>query len=77
MPISILDDSLKVEVYFDRLDCEFDDNICMCMIEDCPHEEKVLKADETNIYLTAEQALKLGNALIEAATESLHYCTGV
>jgi len=49
----------------------------MCLVEACPPEEKILKADETNIYLTVEQALKLGNALIEAATESSHYCTGV
>jgi len=76
MAVFILDNSIKIEVYFDRLDCEFDDNICMCLVEDCPQEEKVLKADETNIYLTAEQALNLGNALIDAATESLHYCAG-
>jgi hypothetical protein len=76
MPIYLLDESLKVEVFFDKQDCDFEDNVCLCFFEDCPPDEKIFKVGETNVYLTAEQALRLGHALIDAATESIHYCVG-
>jgi hypothetical protein len=74
MPIYLLDESLKIDIFFDKADCDFDDNVCMCICEDCPPNEKLFKSGETNIYLTAEQALKLGQALMDAATNSMSYC---
>lgn len=70
MPISLLDNSLKVDIYYDHEDCQFDDNICVSFVEDCPEEEKIFQAGETNIYLTPEQARQLAQALLAAASES-------
>jgi hypothetical protein len=70
MLIHLLDDSVTVNVYYECNDSEFEDNICVSFREDCPAEEKIFLADETNIYLTREQALKLASALLQAAEKS-------
>ena len=70
MPILLLDDSLKVDVFFDPDDSDFDDNICMSLAESCPEDEKILCAEQVEIYLTAPQARQLGMALIQAAEQS-------
>jgi hypothetical protein len=67
MFVLLLDNSLKVEVYCDDMDSEFEDNICVSFVEECPDDEKVFRADETNIYLTSKQAEQLGNLLVRAA----------
>lgn len=54
--ITLLDGSLKLSIFYEESDREFDDDICLCFMEDCPEEEKVFKADEVSIYLTPEQA---------------------
>lgn len=72
MPIYLLDETLSVKVYYDQVDCEYEDNICISILEDCPDEEKIFRAGETNIYLTREQARQLGRALLEVADESCH-----
>jgi hypothetical protein len=73
MPIFLLDDSWSVEVYYDQFDCEYEDNICMSILEDCPDEEKLLRAGQTSLYLTKEQARQLGQALLKAAEESCQF----
>lgn len=70
MSIWLLENSLKVNIYYDESDSEYDDNICICIVEDCPEEEKIFRADETNIYLTAEQAMQLMQALKAATSDS-------
>jgi hypothetical protein len=70
MAIYLLDDSLKVDVFFDPEDCEFNDNICVRFTEECPEEEKLFWAGETNIYLTPQQARQLAKVLNEAAEAS-------
>ncbi|HEX7394354.1 MAG TPA: hypothetical protein VF313_05455 [Anaerolineaceae bacterium] len=70
MPIYLLDDTLKVEIFVEPADKEFDDNICLSIEESCPLDEKLFCADEVNMYLTARQARQLGLALIEAAEKS-------
>jgi hypothetical protein len=72
MPIYLIDDTLSVEVYYDQTDCEYQDNICFSILEDCPDEEKVFRAGHTHLYLTREQAQQLGWALLKAAEESCH-----
>lgn len=67
MFVLLLDNSLKVEVYCDEMDSDFEDNICISFVEECPEDEKIFKADETNIYLTPQQAEKFGNLLVRAA----------
>jgi hypothetical protein len=69
--ILILDDSLSIRIFYDRNDCDYEDNICVSIREDCPEEEKLFKADETNIFLTPDQARALAMALIDAVNGSL------
>lgn len=66
MSISLLDHSLKVDIYFEESDRDFDDDICICIQEDCPEDEKIFRADETNIFITPEQAGLLVMALQRA-----------
>ncbi len=66
MSISLLDNSLKVDVYFEESDRDFEDDICISFVEDCPAEEKLFRADETNIYVTPDQACLLVLALQRA-----------
>lgn len=64
--ITLLDGSLKLSIYYDKMDKEFDDDICLCFQEDCPEDEKVLGADEVSIYITPEQAALIALALSRA-----------
>lgn len=72
--ITLLDNSLKLTIYFDDDDSEFDDNICLHFQEDCPEAERLFRIEDTSFYITAEQAalivLELGRAL-EAARSNL------
>ncbi len=70
MAIYLLDDSLKVEIHYDHEDCGFDDNICVRISEDCPRDEKLFISDETNMFITIQQAIALGKALEAAAIQS-------
>ena len=66
MSISLLENSLQVDIYFEESDRDFEDDICISFIEDCPAEEKIFRADETNIYVTPDQACLLVLALQRA-----------
>jgi hypothetical protein len=68
--IYLLDRSLKVNVYFEPEDRDFNDNICVSCCEECADNEKIFVADETNIYLSHEQAMQLAEALMQAVSES-------
>lgn len=70
MSINLLENTLKINIYYDEKDCAYDDNICVSIFEDCPEEEKLFRANETNMYLTPEQAIQLIQALTAATSES-------
>jgi len=70
MALYLLDDTLSIEVFFDQTDDQFNDNVCICLWESCPPEEKVLIADETNLFLTTGQARQLAEMLLAAVEES-------
>jgi hypothetical protein len=70
MAIFLLDKSLKVEIFFEESDREFEDNICLQFVEECPCDEKVFIADEANLYLTTNQAIQLAAALNHAVVAS-------
>lgn len=72
MAIELLNGSLKIEVFFDHTDKEYDDNICICVQETGPEDEKILYAGETDIFINAEEARKLAAMLNQAADESSH-----
>lgn len=65
--ITLLDGSLKVSIFYEESDRDYEDDICLCFQEDCPEDEKLFKADEVSIYLTPEQValmiLQLNRAL--------------
>lgn len=70
MAIYLLDDSLKIEIAYEESDSGYADNIRVQIIEECPEDEKIFLHDETNIYLTPEQANDLARLLDEAAQAS-------
>jgi len=72
MALEILNGSLVVDIFFDQRDREYDDNVCVCLKEYGPEDEKILYASETNVFLTAEQARGLANMLLKAADQSSH-----
>ena len=70
MAIELLNGSLKIEIFFDKNDKEYDDNICVCLKEYGPEDEKIFYAGETDLFITADEARKLAEMLIEAAENS-------
>ena len=72
MAIKLLNGSLKIEIFFDKKDREYEDNICVCVRESGPEDEKILYAGETNIFINAEQARELAELLTTAADHSSH-----
>ncbi len=72
MDLWILDDSLRISIFYDQEACGFSDNICVSIYESCPYEEKVLIADETNIFLNRDEAERLANMLLTAIQQSNH-----
>ena len=70
MAIELINGSLIIDIYFDKNDREYDDNICVCLKETGPEDEKILYASETNLLITAEEARKLAELLIAAADSS-------
>jgi len=76
MSLNILDDTLNIDVFYEEHDRAFCDNICIRFWESCPDEERLFLHDETNIYLTPEQACALARLLLEAAGRSEQNCSG-
>ena len=72
MAIKLLNGSLKIEIFFDKKDREYEDNIRVCVRESGPEDEKILYAGETNIFINAEQARELAEMLTTAADHSSH-----
>ena len=77
MAIYLLDNSLKVDVFFDPTDSEFEDNICISFVEECPEDEKLFLAGESNIYLTPEQACLFAEAITKAVKDSRRSCVDI
>lgn len=71
MVIKLLDDTLFVIIKYCPEDMDLEDNICISIREVCPDEERLFRADETNIALTPVQAKKIGVALLRAVDQSL------
>ena len=71
--LALLDDSLLVNVKYEQSDSDFEDNVRIQIKEVCNSDEKIFIADETNIFLTPDQANQLALSLIEAAKQSLGF----
>jgi len=70
MSITLLDRTLKVDIFYECEYHDLEDNICVSILEECPPEEQLLRASETHIYLTPDGARQLGEALLDAARQS-------
>ena len=70
MALELLNGSLKIDIYFDKDDKEYDDNICVSLKEYGPDDEKIFYAGETDIFITPDEARKLAEMLIAAAESS-------
>lgn len=70
MAIYLIDNTLKIDICFDEDDCEYTDNICLQVIEECPANEKLFIHDETNVYVTPAEAQALIDALQRALENS-------
>jgi hypothetical protein len=70
MSIYLLDHSLKIDVYYDKEDCNYEDNVCIAIEESCPDEERIFRYEELNLYLSSEEARQLAEALLGASKES-------
>lgn len=68
MSILLLDDTLRVTVYFDRSVPRFD-SICLYLEETCPAGEKLLRESEAGLRLTPGQARALAAELLSAVAE--------
>ena len=72
MAIELLNGSLKIDVFFEKNDKEYEDNICVCVREFGPEDEKILYAGETNIFINTGQARQLAEMFAKAADHSSH-----
>lgn len=67
MLVDLLNGQLKINIRFTPSDSTFDDNICLCIEEPCHEDEKVFRAEQTNLFLTPDEARSLAEALLAAA----------
>lgn len=70
MSIHLLEGTLQIDIFYECEDQDLDDNICISIVERCAPAEKLLRAGETNLYLTPQEACQLGEALLTAAKHS-------
>lgn len=70
MLVELMNGCMKIDVRFEHSDSEYDDNVCLHFTEPCHDDERVFRAAETNLYLTAGEARKLANALLSVAEDS-------
>lgn len=70
MTIHLLDNSMHLDIFIDAADAEFEDDVCLRFIEDCPEDEKVFYGGETQLYITREQARAIRDELNAVLAES-------
>ena len=70
MSISLLEGTIQLDIFYECEDHDLEDNICISILECCAPAERLLRAEETNLYLTPGEARQLGEALIMAAQHS-------
>ena len=75
MTIYLLDKTLKIDIFYECADQDLEDNICVSIVEECPPQERVMRNGETHLFLTADQAQQLGQALLAAAEHSQAHST--
>ncbi len=71
MTITLLNGCMQLDVFYETEDQPFSDNICVRIRETCPEEERLMRAEESNIFITPQDACSVANALLKAARRSL------
>ena len=56
MKIKLLDGSWDVEVFLDRSEPAYDDNVFLSIAEECPQEQKLIKGNQITLGITAADA---------------------
>lgn len=69
MAVKILDDTISIEVFIDKEDAGFEDDVCLRFTETCPEEEKVFYGGETSLYLTRKQAKQIASEILKALAD--------
>ena len=67
MTIYLVDNTLQIDIFFECEYQDLEDNICVSIIERCPHQERLLRSGETHIFITPDEARQLGETLLKAA----------
>lgn len=70
MLVEILNGSLQINIRYEHTDSTYDDNVCLCFKEPCHDDEKLFRANETNLFLTPKEARTLAKALLAVAEQS-------
>jgi len=70
MTFHLLDGTLQIDILYESEYQDLEDNICVSIIERCPPDERLLRAGETYIYLTPEEARELGQTLLDVSKNS-------
>jgi len=68
MSILLLDESLRMTVFYDR-NAPRPAEICLYLEETCPPEERLFQDSEFALYLTPGQARALADELLQALRE--------
>lgn len=68
MSILLLDESLRMTVFYDR-NAPRPAEICLYLEETCPPEERLFQDNEFTLYLTPGQARALADELLQALRE--------
>ena len=70
MKIKLPDGSWDVEVFLDRSEPDYDDNVLLRITEKCPEQTRLLKGNQITVGITATDARKLAQLLVETAEEN-------
>ena len=69
MKLTLLDGNWDVEVFLDRSEAGFDDNVFVQISEECPDNQRILKSHQLVFGISANQARELARRLVEVAAE--------
>ena len=70
MKLKLLDGSWDVEVFLDRSKPGFDDNVFLRILEVCPEPNRLLRANEITLGITASDARRLAGLLSGVAAQT-------
>ncbi len=70
MDLRLIGGELLINIFFEKSDREYDDNVCINFQEPCNEDTKLFRAKETNLFITPKEARQLAGLLLKAAEAS-------